>query len=119
MAHRAEKQPPSWLDSNLGRQVTLEGKATNRKEGAHLSTSHGSIYIDGLESWPAGYYLGGQDGRMVSVTGTLIKRYDLPVFENKPNLEAPPAGIPVPPGTDLHEAAKRYLLTKAVWRLVE
>ena len=111
MAHEIRKGGDNWLETNLGREVTVEGKAVNLKTGAQVSTDHGAIYIDGLDSWP--------EVRRVRVKGTLIKRYDLPVFENRPGVENPSAGIPVKPGADLREASKRYLLTSATWKIIE
>jgi hypothetical protein len=41
-------------------------------------------------------------------------RHDLPVFVQKPG-EPPRQGIPVPEGTDLHAASRRYVVRDATW----
>ena len=112
MTRRQPTARGNWLEKNLGCKVTVEGRATNRKTGAHLSSAHCGIYIESLNAWPEGY-----DSRNVLVKGLLIKLYDLPVFEATPGGGIPPAGIPVAPGTNLHEAAMRYLLSNATWKL--
>ena len=52
------------------------------------------------------------------VCGVVAKRYDLPVFVPRKG-EPVVQGIPVPEGTDLHEAGKRYIIEKPVWRPVK
>jgi hypothetical protein len=104
--------PKDWSNL-LGQAVTLEGTAADAKLGALLvQESNGAIWIDDLESWPNGYYLGGDKGKHVRVTGTVIERYDLPVFIQKEG-EPLRAGIAVPPGTDLKKASRRFLLKDA------
>jgi hypothetical protein len=104
----------------LGQKVTLEGHACDMKVGALLvcDGDMGGIFIDGLSFWPDGYYSGGEKGRRVRVTGTVIQKADLPVFIPKPG-EPVPQGIPMPEGTDLNEASKRYLLKGATWTLID
>jgi hypothetical protein len=65
-----------------------------------------------------GYYLGGEQGKRVRVTGTVIERHNLPVFIPRKD-ELPVQGIPVPEGTDLHKASRRFLLQDAKWVVVE
>jgi len=106
------------ISNLIGTKITIEGKAINAKLGALLTAKDGSsIWIDGLESWPAGFYLGEENGKILSVTGIVIEKYDLPVFIYK---EGGPqkSGIPVPEGTDLKEASRRYLLKGAKWKVV-
>ena len=95
----------------LLKEVTVEGLAQNAKFGAYLQLSDPSksIWINSLSFWPEKYR-----GKKVSVTGTVIKRYDLPVFIQKIG-EPSRTGIPVREGTDLHSASKRYLLENARW----
>jgi hypothetical protein len=83
----------------------------NAKLGAilQLSNPSTSIWIESLSFWPEKYR-----GKRVSVTGTVIKRHDLPVFIQKIG-EPARTGIPVPEGTDLHSASKRYLIENARW----
>ena len=48
------------------------------------------------------------------ITGTVIERHDLPVFILGKD-EQPRAGIPVPEGTDLQQASRRFLIENAKW----
>ena len=98
----------------LSKEVTIRGTAENMKVGAFVAGKHiEGLYIDSLNYWPDDF-----NGKEVEVTGVVIKRHDLPVFIQK---EGEPiiSGIPVPKGTDLHSASKRYLLKNANWKLVE
>src|ERR1700722_11175683 len=74
--------PKDW-SGYLGQMVTLEGKAANSKLGALLLGKDEAIWIDGLDSWPVGFYSGDQSKRL-RVTGTVIMKDDLPVFVQKP-----------------------------------
>jgi hypothetical protein len=56
--------------------------------------------------------------KKISVTGTLIERHDLPVLIHKRGSKEIPSGMPVPKGTDLHEASHRYLLKDVKWVIV-
>jgi len=94
----------------LGQQVTFEGLAVDMKLGAGLVVGEHTIFMDGMDSWPDGYYEGDGKEKKVTVTGTLIERHDLPVFVQQEG-EPIKSGMPVPPGTDLEEASRRYLLT--------
>ncbi len=104
--------------ANLGKRIAVEGWAVNRPIGAELVGDDFSIWIDGLDFWPEGYYTGGDRGKRVKVTGVLAEDHALPVFipeKGKPI----PQGIPVPEGTDLYKASHRYLLKDARWELLE
>ncbi len=101
----------------LGQRVTLEGKAVNAKLGAELQGDDFSIWLAGVDAWPDGFYTGGDDGKAVRVTGTVIEAFDLPVFVPSPD-EPLIQGIPVPEGTDLKQASHRYLLKDPTWELV-
>lgn len=106
------------LNDLIEKKITITGTAINGKLGAMLITEdRTSIWIEGIDSWPAGYYLGGDNGKTLKVTGTLIEKYDLPVFIYKED-ESPKSGIPVPEGTDLKEASRRYLLKNADWKII-
>ena len=104
--------------ADLGKQITVEGFAVNRKIGAELVGTDFSLWIEGLSSWPKGYYSGGEKGKKVKVTGILAEDHGLPVFVPKKG-EPPVQGIPVPKGTDLKKASHRYLLKNAKWELLE
>ena len=101
------------LQRRLGQPVTLEGVAEARKLGPVLRGNGFEVWIDRLEAWPLG-----TAGRKVRVTGVLEERHDLPVYVQKAG-EPPAAGIPVPEGTDLREASRRYVIREAKWSLME
>lgn len=103
---------------NLGKRITVEGWAVSRKNGAQLVGTDFDLWIDGLHSWPEGYYSGGDKGKKVRVSGVLAKDNDLPVFFPK-NFEFSFQGIPIPDETDLEKASHRYLLKNAKWELTE
>jgi hypothetical protein len=107
---KAEPTAIPELEQQLGKQVTMTGLAVNMKLGAGLVVGDHTLFMDGMDSWPEGYYEGEGEQKKVTVKGTLIVRHDLPVFVQE---EGTPimSGMPVPPGTDLHEASRRYLLT--------
>jgi hypothetical protein len=98
--------------------VTLEGTAANAKLGALLQGKDDAIWIDGLDSWPDGFYAGGDQGKRLRVTGTVIRKDDVPVFVQKPG-EPPRAGIPVGSEEELEKARWRYLLADAKWTVVD
>lgn len=109
--------PKDW-SKHVGRQVTVEGVTVNRKIGAALYGDGEAIFIDGIHSWPDGLYLGGDEGRRVRVTGTVVERHDLPVFipqPDKPVIQ----GIPLAEGTDLRQVSRRFFLQNAIWTAVE
>jgi hypothetical protein len=114
---RAAEAPPtlaraSW-QSMLGQTVTLEGVAQNAKLGPLLLGPPADIWIDGMDAWKTGVV-----GKRVQVTGRVIEKADLPVFEHEEGaLEK--AGMPVPKGTDLQKASRRFLLTDVQWKLLE
>jgi hypothetical protein len=108
--------PKDW-SGHVGKRVILEGTATNQKMGAALSGEGETIFIDGMDWWPADCFAGDR-GKRVRVTGTVIERYDLPVFIPGKD-ELPRAGIPVPEGTDLRKASRRFLIENAKWTVGE
>ena len=59
-----------------------------------------------------------KDGTRLRVSGTIIRRSDLPVFIEEPGKDSK-AGMPMPKGTDLEKAAIRYLLQEATWEVIE
>lgn len=101
----------------VGRTVTLEGTAADAKLGALLLGGEGAIWIEGVASWPDGFWAGGQ-GTRLRVVGTVIRKDDLPVFAPQPG-EPAPAGIPVESGQELEKAKRHYLLRNATWTVVE
>jgi hypothetical protein len=109
--------PKDW-SAFLGRTVTLEGRAANAKLGALLDNGTNIIWIDGLDEWPEGFYPGEGKGKRVRVTGTVIKRDDLPVFVQEPGGPSK-AGIPVRSKADLERVRGRFLLTDVRWMVLD
>jgi len=101
------------MQSQLGKMVTLDGVAENRKLGAALRGDGFDVWLDAVDGWPSSY-----SGRRVRVTGILDERHDLPVYIQRPG-EPPSAGIPVPEGTDLYKASHRYIVRDATWSLIK
>ncbi|KAF0249900.1 MAG: hypothetical protein FD167_696 [bacterium] len=111
----------SWpLDWSLylNKKVTIKGTAVDSKLGALLLGQGSEIWIDGLDAWPAGFYLGGRQGKLLQVTGIVIERNDLPVFVPKEG-EQPKAGIPVNKESDLTQTSKRFLRKDANWEIIK
>ncbi len=104
--------------ANLGKRITVGGWAVNRRGGAEVVGTDFSVWIDSLDAWPEGYYVGSDRGKRVKVTGVLAEDHGLPVFIQRKG-EPIPQGIPVPEGTDLNKASHRYLLKEAKWELME
>lgn len=112
---RAQAADP-WKDQ-LGKRVTVTGEAHNAKMGALVVGDGSSIWVDlHNDAWPEGMYHGNDAGELVVVTGTVVQRADVPVFIPKEG-EPMRKGATVPPGTDLKEASKRYILEKVTWKL--
>ncbi len=101
---------------NIGRRVTVEGWAVNRKGGAALEGEGFTLWIVEMEGWPAEYCRGGERGKRLRVTGVLQEDHGLPVFIPRPD-QPIPQGIPVPEGTDLEAASRRFLLEDVSWEL--
>jgi len=100
------------LKSSVGQRVTLVGVAEARKLGAALRCDGFEVWVADLHDWPTGFV-----DQRVEVAGVLEERHDLPVFVQKPG-EMPVAGIPVPEGTDLREASRRYVVRDARWSVL-
>lgn len=104
--------PPKKVDweQRIGERVEVEGEAENHKVGPFV----GGLYV-------AGEIPDGMNGKQVRVRGTLTSRDDLPVFIRDPKAdpEETPAGIPVPPGTDLKKARRRYVIANPTWTLLD
>ena len=109
--HSETTAPASTTRAAVGSRVTWRGVAENHKVGAFLLGPGIFVDLPGTH-WPSEVV-----GRTVEVRGTIVEHHDLPVFVADPN-EPPVAGIPVPPGTDLHEASKRFVLEQVEWRVI-
>lgn len=102
---------------NVGKEVTVEGKAIDRKGGAVVMNSNVEVWIDGLSSWPEGYYSGGDKGKQVKVKGLLAEDNKLPVFTPEENGEIV-QGIPIEKGMDIVKASHRFVLKDAKWEII-
>ena len=109
--------PKDW-SGHLGQTVTLEGTAADAKLGALLQGEEGAIWIDGLDAWPEGFDAGGGRRKHLRVSGTVIKKDNLPVFVQQPGA-LPRAGMPVQSAEALEKAQWRYLLKDATWTVLE
>lgn len=103
----------------VGQTVTLDGLAINMKAGAFLRCPHqGGIWIENLHSWPDGFYMGEDRCKRLRVTGTVLRRADMPVFVLTPGTMGI-QGIPVKTQEEVEECKWRYLLKDATWTVIE
>ncbi len=110
-SHGGKTSTAATTRPTVGSRVTWRGVAANHKLGAFLTGP--GIWVDLPEThWPSEVV-----GKAVEVQGTIVERHDLPVFIADPD-EPEVAGIPVPPGTDLHEASRRLVLEQVIWKAV-
>jgi hypothetical protein len=109
--------PKEW-SRHLGQPVTLEGTAANAKLGAVLEGEKDMIWIADLDSWPNGFYPGAGKGKRLRVTGTVIKRDDMPVYIEKRDQSAK-GGMPVHSEEELAREKSRFLLKDARWTVLE
>jgi len=92
--------------SLLGKQVVVCGNAQDRKSGICVETYAGDVVY-----MPDGFKIPGFVRNMrVRISGVLREDHNLPVFIPEPGEQK--GGIPVPPGTDLHAASHRWVLTQ-------
>ena len=110
-SHGVRQPRASTTQPTVGARVTLRGVAENWKAGAFLAGPDIWVDLPGMH-WPDEVV-----GKLVEVKGTVVERHDLPVFIDDPN-EPAVAGIPVPPGTDLHGASRRVILERVEWKVV-
>jgi hypothetical protein len=80
---RAMEWPEDW-SKHIGQTLTLEGRAVDAKLGALLEGEAGAVWIDGLDQWPQGLCSADGKGKRLLVSGTVVKRDDLPAFVQKP-----------------------------------
>jgi len=114
----AQDTEDRWKDK-MGQRVTVRGEAHNAKMGALLQGDGFTIWVDlPGDAWPDGLYHGEDKGELVEVTGLVVQRSDVPASIPESG-EPVRQSVTVPPGTDLNEAAKRYILEAAEWKRVE
>jgi hypothetical protein len=105
MSSMTSFDPSTWN----GRCVIAEGYAVGQKIGAALDLGGptlGVIFASGEDQWTIPL------GVRVRVEGRIAQRSDLPVFVQDPN-EPIMQGMPVPPGTDLEQARRRWVIEQA------
>lgn len=95
--------------ADVGRIITVEGVAENRKDGAVLRGEHFELWIPQLTGWPE------RGNGRVRATGRLSEDHGRPVFVRRPG-EPIVQGVEVPEGTDLEAASRRWVLLEARWR---
>jgi hypothetical protein len=95
--------------AQLGKTITVEGTAENRKDGAVLRGEHFELWISGLSGWPD------SDTKRVRATGVLAEDHGRPVFVRRPD-EPIVQGVEVPEGTDLEKASRRWVLKDVRWQ---
>lgn len=112
-------QPVDPLKSQVGEQLTIVGQFRNMKAGPSVLTETNLIYLD-VSNEVYNLIMSHDHTQKMKVTGKLDIKHDLPVFIHDPDskMEDLVSGIPVPPGTDLHEASKRYVLENVTWEFV-
>jgi hypothetical protein len=123
--------PEDW-SKLLGQKVTVDGWAAEQKLGSVLHVDKEldkeSIWIDG-QRWPEGYFEGRGKSKHVRVTGTVVKRDDVPVFLAEPRTTRPIgdtsgnligiAGIPVYSQEEFDRCKWRILLTDVTWTVLK
>lgn len=100
---------PGELAKSLGKNVTITGTVYLAKMGWFVQAECGDIWLADTELPDE------TSDKKITAKGKLIQRSDLPVFIEKEG-EPIRSGISVPPGTDLKEASKRYLIEKPEWK---
>lgn len=96
-----------WRDL-LGQCVVVEGHLTGTKLGPELSNPAYRIAVSPADDAGTAGLVGGH----VRVEGVVAERSDRPVFVPKKG-EPMMQGIPVPEGTDLEQARKRFVIDGA------
>jgi hypothetical protein len=89
---------------NIGKKVTLTGKAANAKAGAVVECGSDPVYIDGLDSWPDETL-----GKVVLIVG-VFKRAKLapdPVYDKQGR------------GINQGISGESWVIVDAEWHVVE
>lgn len=128
------ERPMAWPDDwtkVLGQKVTVDGWAAIAKLGSELyedkELSKHMIWIDG-DGWPGGFYSGPGTSKHVRVTGTVIKREDMPVYMAERGTWPPKVvnggdfpyrtGIPAYSEEEFERYKSRFLLKDPVWTVI-
>ncbi|MDX2100605.1 MAG: hypothetical protein SFW36_22735 [Leptolyngbyaceae cyanobacterium bins.59] len=99
----ANDRNSSFLDSKLGKRITLRGTAQNAVLGAIVMVQNSTpVYIHGLPEWDDALV-----GKTVVVAGTLGRKTLAPAATISPNGEVSHGG----------SGTKNYILEKATWRV--
>src|SRR5262245_55759816 len=131
----SDQSPIVWPDdwSNLlGQTVTVDGWAAECTIGPAIygdtTFDKRQICIDGPH-WPDSYYKSSSNSKRVRVTGTVIKRDDMPVYlanretglevGDTSGLRFAPAGIPVYSTEELNRQKWRFLLKDVTWKVLD
>lgn len=98
---------------NVGRKITLTGKAVNTKIGAILvRAGEADVYVLDFHWWPEKLC-----EKNLKVTGVLAEDCCLPVFVPKSG-EPQKQGMPVSEGTDLERASRRYVMRNTTYEII-
>lgn len=114
--HEMVSWPEDWSPF-LGQRVRIQGRAVDQKLGASLDGGVGSIWIEGLSSWPDGYFTD-REGKLVEVIGVVIRQDERPLhIPSAPREEISQGLAPLTP-EDASKPIWMYLLKDATWKLV-
>jgi len=97
--------------SQVGKTITVEGLAENRKDGAVLRGDHFELWIVELTGWPD------NASKRVRATGVLAEDHGRPVFIRRPD-EPIVQGVEVPEGTDTEKASRRWVMKNVRWQWI-
>lgn len=102
---------PSETTETMSTSSTITGIAYNRKGGAVVQSNADAIHywIEDLASWEPE-----QHGQPVTVTGTIEKRDDNPVFINSGNPNEVKQGIPVTDEVEYEKQKTRFWIRNPV-----
>ncbi len=113
----SESPSGSVLSEQVGHTVTFEGRPQNRKNGVALVGEGAEVWLLDDSVLPEGTFDAGHTGPLMRFTGILDEDQGLPVFIDSTSDQEGEGlavqGIPVPPGTDLSEAGRRFVLRQA------
>jgi hypothetical protein len=113
--------PADW-NRLVGKRITIDGYAHDLKRGPVVTAepsfaSTRAVWIEGLPGWPEG--VGGATSAHVRVTGTVIKRDDMPVYLYGTHGDNGAPGHWVSTEEELNRLKWRFLLKDATWTVVD